>query len=158
MTDERVTFAELFGIAAEACRNLFPAELGEAGIRPRPYGIKVWFGGAQPGREHYESQVISSRHAPGAQHLALEIGFHAEHPKVEANDAVIERVVAREQAWRKVLGAEAVVGPFLGREALWRRVSETWLDPDLGDDDLAVEVALRLTDYVVALEPVLRSG
>jgi hypothetical protein len=33
-------------------------------------------------------------------------------------------------------------------------VSETWPDPDLSDEDIAVEVAMRLTDYIATLEPV----
>ena len=45
---------------------------------------------------------------------------------------------------------------WLGRADRWRRVSETWPDPDLGDTELPFEVAARLTDYVIALEPVLR--
>ena len=157
MSDDQLSFADLFGIVAEACRGLFPTDLGPFGVRARSYGLKVWFGSAEPGREHYEAQVVGARHVPGASSLALEIGFHAEHPKEEANAEVLDRLVAREKAWRKVLGDDAVAGPFLGRDS-WRRVSEAWLDPDLRDDDLPVEVALRLTDYVVALEPVLRSG
>ena len=34
--------------------------------------------------------------------------------------------------------------------------SETWPDADLSDPALTVEVAVRLTDYIGALEPVLR--
>ena len=48
---------------------------------------------------------------------------------------------------------EAVVGPFLGRAKSWQRVSETWPDPDLGDPELAIEVAAQLADYISALEP-----
>lgn len=118
--------------------------------------MKLWFGSAQPGREHYEAQVVGARHVPAAQYLAIEIGFHSEHPKVATNDEVIARLMADERKWRKTLGDEAEVAPFLGREDLWRRVSETWIDPDLDDEDLAVELALRLTDYANALEPTLR--
>ena len=49
-------------------------------------------------------------------------------------------------------------GPFLGRPDVWRRVSETWPDPDLGGEDLGIEVAVRLADYITALEPVRRDG
>ena len=146
----------LFEAVAAACRGLIPPELGEFGTRFHAYGLKLWFGTAQPGREHYEAQVIGARHVPDAQYLAIEIGFHSEHPKVAANDEVIARLIADERRWRKVLGDDAEVAPFLGREDLWRRVSETWVDPDLSDEDLAVEVALRLTDYATALEPTLR--
>ena len=45
----------------------------------------------------------------------------------------------------------------LGRAANWRRVSETWIDPDLGDPELAFEIAARLTDYISAIEPARRA-
>jgi hypothetical protein len=35
-------------------------------------------------------------------------------------------------------------------------VSETWPDPDLGEDELVMQLAIRLTEYMSALEPVLR--
>jgi hypothetical protein len=85
--------------------------------------------------------------------LALEIGFHAEHPDVGANDRVLDRLIAHEDDWRPVVGDGAVAGPFLGRPDDWRRVSETWADPDLGLDELPVEVASCLIDYITALEP-----
>ena len=50
-----------------------------------------------------------------------------------------------------------VAGPFLGSRDDWRRISETWPDPDLGEEDLAFELAARLTDYITALEPILRT-
>ena len=49
------------------------------------------------------------------------------------------------------------MGGFIGRPDQWRRVSEVWLDPDLADDGLAWEIAARLCDYIVAIEP-LRTG
>ena len=143
----------LFEEVAEALRGVLPPELGEWRCRAHRYGIKLWFDGEKPGREHYEAQVIGARHVAGAQTLALEIGFHAEHTRSAENDAVITRLLGSERRWRRVLGTEAVVGPFLGRPDDWRRVSETWADPDLSDPELAVEVALRLADYVTALEP-----
>jgi hypothetical protein len=89
--------------------------------------------------------------------LALEVGFHAEHPKVAENEAILQQLTKREKTWRKTIGDDAVAGPFLGRADTWRRVSETWPDPDLSDGDVVMDVALRLTDYMTALEPVLRS-
>jgi hypothetical protein len=147
----------LFDEVAAALRGMVPAELGELHLRAQRYGIKVWFDAEKPGREHYEAQVIGAKHVPGAKVLAIEVGFHSEHPKADDNEAVVARLQAAERSWRKALGTEAEVGPFLGRDT-WRRVSETWPDPDLGEDDLAVELALRLLDYVTAIEPVLRSG
>ena len=32
-------------------------------------------------------------------------------------------------------------------------MSETWADPDLDDEELPLELATRLTDYVTAFEP-----
>ena len=147
----------LFDEVAEAVRGLVPRELGEVRCRPRRYGIKVWFGGETPGREHYEAQVLGPDSDDAATMLALEVGFHAEHPQLDKNEAVIAKLLGGEKRWRRGLGREAVVGAFLGRADLWRRVSETWPDPDLSSPDLAFEVAARLADYVMALEPILRA-
>ena len=100
--------------------------------------------------------MIGADYAEDATLLALEVGFHAEHPQVAENEAVIDSLRGSEARWRPMLGEEAIVGPFLGRPDRWRRVSETWPDPDLGEPDLAVEIAVRLADYMAALEPVLR--
>ena len=54
------------------------------------------------------------------------------------------------------IGKEAVAGAFLGRDG-WCRISETWPDPDLSEDELALELGARLTDYITALEPVRRA-
>jgi len=148
---------ELFYEVGDALRALVPPDLGRLQHRARRYGIKVWFDADAPPREHYEAQVISPRSVDGAKVLALEVGFHAEHPQVSTNDDVITHLLKRERRWRATLGKEAVVGPFLGRADTWRRISETWADPDLDDGELAMEIAARLTDYVSALEPARRS-
>ncbi|MET0729069.1 MAG: hypothetical protein ABWZ76_12305 [Acidimicrobiales bacterium] len=147
----------LFDAVAVNLRALLPAELGELRLRAHRYGIKVWFGPVSPPREHYEAQVVGPRHVPEAITLALEIGFHAEHPKPAANAQTLAHLTGHEAAWREVIGDEAVAGPFLGTRDDWCRVSETWPDPDLGDADIAFELAARLTDYITALEPVLRA-
>ena len=147
----------LFDAVAVNLRALVEPDLGEPQLKAHRYGIKVWFGSPTPTREHYEAQVINARHVPEANVLAIEVGFHAEHPKKADNAAVLAHLVAKEKAWRKVVGAEAVAGPFLGRPDDWRRVSETWPDPDLGEEDLAFELAARLTDYISALEPIRRT-
>jgi hypothetical protein len=144
---------ELFEEVAEALRGMVPPDLGQLRHRTHRYGTKIWFGEEKPPREHYEAQVLGARDVPDAEVLALEIGFHAEHPRADDNDSVIAALLAHEAAWRKVLGDEAEVGVFLGRAEHWRRVSETWADPDLGDPELGLEVAVRLLDYVTALEP-----
>jgi hypothetical protein len=156
--DERVLELPLFEEVAEVLRGLVPRDLGALRARARRYGIKVWLDGApdRAPREHYEAQVIGKREVPGAKVLALEIGFHAEHPDSAMNDVVLSELAGAEKAWRRELGAEAVAGPFLGRADVWRRVSETWPDPDLSDPDLAFEIGSRLTDYITALEPVRR--
>lgn len=143
----------LFDEVAEALRGMVPPALGRLHLRPRRYGIKVWFGGEAPPREHYEAQVIGPSAVADAKVLALEVGFHAEHPRPEDSDAAIGRLLARESKWRRSLGPEAQAGAFLGRQEAWRRMSETWSDPNLDDPGLAVEIAARLTDYVTALEP-----
>jgi len=144
----------VFEQAADLLRGLVPRELGPLRCRARRYGMKVWLGPETPPRVHYEAQVIAAAHCPGAATLALEIGFHSEHPDAAHNDAVLARLTAAERKWRRHLGPEPHVGEFLGRRE-WRRVSETWPDPDLGDGELAFEVAARLTDYITAFEPLL---
>jgi hypothetical protein len=147
----------LFDEVADVVRGMVPPALGSVHHRSHRYGIKVWFDSSTPTREHYEAQVIGPKEVRGAKVLALEVGFHAEHPKVADNEAVIARLMTREKQWRRVLGAEAEVGPFLGRRDDWRRVSETWPDPDLGAEELAVQLGARLVDYVTALEPARRA-
>jgi hypothetical protein len=116
----------------------------------------VWLGsGRSAPREHFEAQVVGAEHVAGARTLALEVGFHAEHPDPAANAAALARLLDREDDWRPDLGAEAAAGPFLGTDRGWQRLSETWPDPDLDAPELVFEVAARLTDYLVALGRVL---
>ena len=147
----------LFEEVADALRGLIPAELGTQRQRVRRYGIKVWFDAVNPPREHYEAQVIGSAGVECATILAIEVGFHAEYPNPADNEAVLARLAAQERRWRRPLGPEAVAGGFLGRPDDWCRVSETWPDPDLSDPGLGIELAARLTDYVLALEPARRA-
>ena len=143
----------LFEQVADGLHSLMPPELGPWRERNHRYGIKVWVGtDAKPPREHYEAQIVSARHAPEATVLALEVGFHAEHPKPADNRAVLARLVEAEGKWRRELGDEPVAGGFLGRARDRIRVSETWPDPDMSDPDLPFELAARLTDYLVVLQ------
>jgi hypothetical protein len=144
-----------FERVADALHSLVPEELGPFGTKAHTGGIKVWFGAA-PAREHYEAQFLRRRHVDGRDGMVVEVGFHAEHPKPADNDAVLDALVAAEKRWRKALGPDAEAGAFLGRDT-WRRLSEVWLESDLGGEDGELEVAGRLTDYITALEPVLRA-
>ena len=148
----------LFDEAAEVVRGLVPRDWGTLRCRSRRYGMKVWFDTVHPPREHYEAQVVGADLLArgGARTIAMEIGFHAEHPDVARNETVLATLLTAERRWRKELGREAEAGPFLGRADVWRRVSETWPDPDLSDPALPLEVGARLADYVLALEPVRR--
>jgi len=146
----------LFDDVGDILLGMAPDDLGLCRYRAHRYGIKVWFGPEKPIREHYEAQVVGAQEVEGASVLALEIGFHAEHPQEVENDSVVAHLLANERRWRRVLGRAPQVGAFLGRHDAWRRVSEVWPDPDLGAADLGLEVALRLVDYVTALEPVRR--
>jgi hypothetical protein len=148
----------LFEEVADALRGLVPPDLGDVRSRAHRYGIKVWFDTDKPTREHYEAQVIGAGYVDDATVLALEVGFHSEHPKLEPNEAVLGALLAARTKWKAVLGKEAVAGPFFGRPDDWRRLSETWPDPDLDDPALAFEIAARLTDYITALEPVRRAA
>jgi hypothetical protein len=109
-------------------------------------GIKAWYGDAT--REHYEAQLIRTDGG-----VRLEIGFHAEHPKAKQNDDVLAALTARESTWRSALGDDAEVGAFIGRDG-WGRISELWEVPQEGTIDDVIDVAARLADYVLALEPV----
>jgi hypothetical protein len=114
-----------------------------------PRGVKVWYDDAT--REHYEAQLVR---VDGK--VVLEVGFHAEHPKVGENEAVLSRLLDDEHAWRRELGREPVAGVFLGVDR-WRRISEIWEEPDPDDVDIAIEIAARLADYVSVLEPLRRA-
>jgi hypothetical protein len=143
----------IFDDVADAIRGLVPSDLGDLRCTNHRYGIKLWFGGGKATPEHYEAQVIGREHVPEATVLALEVGFHSEHPKAAENDAVIAHFKSTERKWRRELGRAPVIGNFLGRADRWRRISEVWPDPNLSDPELAFEVAARLTDYVTTLEP-----
>ncbi len=143
----------LFDQVNDLIQALTPADIGEPQSRAHRRGIKVWFGPAKPGREHYEAQLIARHHVDGVEGMALEIGFHAEHPEATKNDAAITHLAKAEKSWRLQLGDEAQQGVFFGAPN-WRRLSEAWLEPDLDDPELAFEVASRLVDYFAALEPI----
>lgn len=145
---------EFFDLVADALVGFLPPSLrAEMGLRRGGQNLKVWFG-PQP-REHYETQFVSGRVAKRPDAWVLEIGFHAEHPDVSANDDAVAKVVGAERTWRKALGDEPEPAPFLGRAApVWRRVSELWGDLPGLEPDLAVEAAERLAAYVLAFEPV----
>lgn len=145
-----------FDEAGEALRALLPADLGVVRTKHHRYGLKVWFGPLKPGREHYEAQVLGARHVPGASVLALEVGYHAEHRDPAENRRAVSLLLAGVDRWRPVLGDEVVAGEFIDDRHGWQRVSEVWLDPDLGDPGLPFELATRLTDYITAFEPLRR--
>ena len=111
-------------------------------------GAKIWFGEAT--REHYEAQLIRDGSV-----TRLEIGFHSEHPSNPTNEEVLQHLLTLEHTWRPDLGAEAESGAFIGRKG-WTRISECWEPPETGSIDEAIEVAARLADYVLALEPLRR--
>jgi hypothetical protein len=142
----------LFERVGEVVRGSVPRELGELRVVVRRNGVKAWFGDPAPHREHYEAQVIGADILAQARRHALEIGFHAEHPKAADNDAALEPLLARERLWRARLGPDAEAGAFIG-PANWRRVSEIWLDPALDDGDIAFEIGVRLVEYMTVLEP-----
>ena len=148
----------MFDEVADAVTSLVPPDLGDLRCRAHRYGIKIWFGTATPSKEHYEAQVMGASAMDEARVLALEIGFHAEHPDEARNQALLDQLLRGERRWRRQLGDEAQAGSFLGRRDDWRRLSELWADPDLSDPAIGIEIATRLTDYVVALEPLRRKA
>jgi hypothetical protein len=151
-----VDIKAMFDEVGEVVRGVTPAELGEVRYRAGYSGIKVWFGDGKPPREHYEAQLLGVKDVPWVTVLALEIGFHAEHPDPTANEAALARLLQGEKRWRRSLGPDAEAAPFLGPLTDWRRLSEVWPDPDLSPEDTAVEIGTRLVDYLAALEPLRR--
>lgn len=147
----------MFDEVSELVRAMVSDELGSIRVRSHRRGVKVWFNTELPTKEHYEAQLLSRRYVDGSDGMALEVGFHSEHKNLEDNMAVLDRVAFSESTWREVLGAEPVAGTFYGADN-WRRVSESWIEPDLDDPDLAFEIAARLVDYVEVIEPARLSG
>ncbi len=144
---------QLFDEVGEVLRAVLPPQLGAMHAKHHRYGIKVWFGTVAPMREHYEAQVIGAQHVADATVLAIEVGFHSEHPDPAENERALANLVGQDERWRKVLGRAAVAGTFIDDRHGWQRLSETWPDPDLSDPDLPMELATRLADYITALEP-----
>lgn len=144
----------LFDQVNDLVRALTPAELGLLRSRTHRRGMKVWFDNDKPTRSHYEAQVLARRHVDGIDGMAIEIGFHAEHREVAINQTILSDLERSESTWRKILGDPAQAGVFYDAPD-WRRVSEAWIEPDLDDPDLAFEVASRLVDYLMAIQPLL---
>lgn len=145
----------LFEEVGDLVLAMTPEELGSVRFRAHRRGIKVWFDTEKAPREHYEAQQLPRRHVDGRDGMAIEVGFHTEHPDEAKNDEVLERMTASEKRWRKVLGPEAEIGEFYGSTS-WRRISEAWIEPDLDDPELSFELASRLVDYLTAIEPARR--
>lgn len=146
-----------FEAAGALLTGMVPAELGTVKQYAHRYGIKVWFDTEKCPKDHYEAQVVGGKDVPKAKVLAIEVGFHAEHPEEAENEAALAKLLQVEKRWRKEIGKEVEATTFFGRAQHWRRVSETWLDPALDDPELAFEIAARLTDYITAIEPLRRA-
>lgn len=142
----------LFEEVGEAVRAMLPDDLGAAMVRWHRRGVKVWFDTPKAGPEHFEAQLVGRHHVDGTPGQAIEIGFHAEHREVDKNEAVLAALATSEKTWRRHLGPEAEMGQFLGSD-VWRRVSEVWIEPDLDDPEITMEIAARLVDYLSAIEP-----
>jgi hypothetical protein len=143
-----------FDQVAEALVGFLPPEWSTFSSRATGRNLKVWFG--SEAREHYEVQLVSAHLAGRQGRAVLELGFHAEHPDAGRNQAVLGRLMAGEEGWRKELGDEVEPGAFLGRSG-WRRLSEVWDGPDLDGPEAAVEAADRLAAYISLLEPLRAS-
>ncbi len=148
--------SHVFDEVADVVRGMAPEGFGELQIRARRWGIKVWFGTAQPQRVHYEAQMIRRSHLDGGDGMALEIGFHSEEKDESTNQAELDVLLKHKRLWRKELGGNIESGPFLGNSK-WRRVSEVWLDVDVDDPETGLEIGSRLVDYLEVLEPLRNS-
>ncbi len=148
--------AGMFEEVGEIVRSLCAGAFDDLRMNTHRYGIKVWFGPEKPTRGHYEAQVLQRRKVDGKEGLCLEIGFHSEHRTLDENEAELKVLTAQEKKWRKQLGKEATAGEFFDAD-VWRRLSDVWFDPDLHDSETPFEIASRLADYLLILEPIRRS-
>ena len=131
----------------DAFEGMASAVDGELHSTSHPRGLKVWYGDAK--KEHYEAQLIRVNNSG-------DIGLHVEYSKDDENQVVLDNLLGRERVWREELGDSAVAGRFLGADR-WRRISEVWDAPDPADPESTFEIAARLADYVMAIEPLRRS-
>lgn len=116
--------------------------------------LKLWYGSDEC--EHYEIQMVKT--GSKKYDLGLEIGFHAEHKDIKANDDAVARIMKAEKNWRSKLGKEPELGPFIGYQvATWRRISEVW-DRMTDDSGVAVDAAERLAAYIKTFEPIRATG
>ncbi len=143
--------SEFFEQVSDALLTVVASDYADFGGYTHGYGMKVTFGTGDRVKEHYEAQLVRG---PATGTIELEIGFHAEYPKADRNDAVLARLTAHQKRWRKQLGDEPVVGAFIGNDR-WRRISETWDEFDFRDPELPFEVSHRLAEYIEAFEPLL---
>lgn len=143
-----MTGRDFFESVGDALANFLPPKLRGFSRYYTSQNLKLWYG--EPRQEHYEVQYIARR-------SVLEIGFHTEYPDRSRNEEVIDRLVAKEKAWRKTLGRSVEVGPFIGAQSgSWRRISELWQDG--AEPDVAIEAAERLAAYIRALEPIRKTA
>jgi hypothetical protein len=134
---------EFFEHIVDALMGFLPPERTTFSWRAGSRNVKVWYG-SEP-REHYEAQLVGG---------ALEIGFHSEHSDARRNQAVLDELLANEQAWRRRLGRDAEAGSYVGRRSSpWRRVSELWEGEGLLEPETAIEAGERLAEYIDAFEP-----
>jgi len=144
---------DLFAQVGDIVHSLCGGALADMRMNNHRFGIKVWFGSVKPTRSHYEAQMLRRKKVDGKEGMCLEIGFHSEHPELEQNVAELDILLAAEKKWRKALGQEATAGEFFDAD-VWRRLSDVWFDPDLSEPDTAMEIAGRLSDYLLVLEPI----
>ncbi len=145
---------DLFALVAEVARSLCDDGLGTIHSRSHKYGTKVWFDADKPPPPHFEAQVMGRRDIDGQKGIAIEIGWHGEARKEQDNELLLQALMEREPRWRKPLGDEAEAGEFFN-STKWRRISEAWLDPDLSEEGVDLEIGSRLADYINALQPML---
>ncbi len=145
----------VFDEIAEYVRAMVPDELGELRLRSHRRGVKIWFDTDKAPKEHYEAQLLARRHVDGKSGMAVEVGFHSEHPSRERNEDVVAGLIEVEHEWRDQLGGDAEAGLFFGADN-WTRLSEAWIEPDVDDREFAFEVASRTVDYLTVIEPIRR--
>ncbi|MCH7788375.1 MAG: hypothetical protein IH940_02930 [Acidobacteria bacterium] len=144
----------LFANVDDIVRSLYSGDVDQLFSKSHRYGVKIWIGTPEPPKVHYEAQVLGRHHVDGEEGLAVEIGLHCEHRDEAENESILNSLLERSKKWEPVLGEEASAGVFYGAEN-WRRLSDVWIEPDLSVDDIDVEIASRMTDYIETLQPLL---
>jgi hypothetical protein len=133
---------EVRGFVGPAMRNFRTEKSGRL--------IKLWY---EDPSVHFEAQKLSPTWSPSAR-PCLEIGLHLESRLPERNEAMLGQLLASRHLWESRLAGADYGEAFGPQGPSWRRLSEV-VEIDSMDEELAGEVAERVSAYIVTLQPLL---